>query len=293
MNQKEKNKIATELADKARDIAGKGRDKFLSGLDDFSKDFFELLKKELNKLDTKGGKIDRTSDANKKALKSLSLKINEALNKTAYRKNVIQLLDNFNAIAQNTANAAQIANDIKVSESLLTTVQKNSRDNAIEKLVGQGLSANFVNPIVEVVNKQVNLGGDLQNLISELEQVLITNANPNKPALGLLSSYATRMGRDVLFQMQGEINQTIANEYKLDAFAYVGSEIKDTRAQCSRWLDKGVILISELQDEIDWAYSNGTGMIEGTTPSTFAIDRGGYNCRHAAIPVNSKNYNND
>jgi len=287
MTQKEKNKQAAELANKARDIAAKGRDKFLSGLDDYSKKFFDLLRQELNKLDTKGGKIDRGSDANKKMAKSLSVRINDALNKTAYKKSVIELLDNFNTIAKNTANAAQIANNIKISESLLTVAQSNSRDNAIEKLVGQGLNANFVNPIVEIANKQINLGGNLQDLIAELDEVI----NPTQK-LGVLSSYATRMGRDVLFQMQGEINQAIANEYDLDAFAYIGTEIEDTRAQCTRWLDKKIILISELQDEIDWAYANGTGMIEGTTPSTFAIDRGGYNCRHAAIPVNSKTFEN-
>ncbi len=286
MTQKEKNKQAVELANKARETAAKGRDKFLSGLDDYSKEFFDLLKKEINKLDTKGGKIDRTSEANKKIIKSISIKINDALSKTAYKKNVIALLENFNTIATNTANAAQIVNNIKVSESLLTTAQRNSRDNAVEKLLGQGLNANFVNPIVEIVNKQVNLGGNLQDLIAELDEVI----NPAQK-LGILSSYATRMGRDVLFQMQGEINQAIANEYDLDAFAYIGTEIEDTRAQCTRWLDKEVIKIDELQDEIDWAYKNGSGMIEGTTPSTFAIDRGGYNCRHAAIPVNSKTYN--
>lgn len=286
MTQKEKNKQAVELANKARETAAKGRDKFLSGLDDYSKEFFDLLKKEINKLDTKGGKIDRTSEANKKIIKSISIKINDALSKTAYKKNVIALLENFNAIATNTANAAQIVNNIKVSESLLTTAQRNSRDNAVEKLLGQGLNANFVNPIVEIVNKQVNLGGNLQDLIAELDEVI----NPAQK-LGILSSYATRMGRDVLFQMQGEINQAIANEYDLDAFAYIGTEIEDTRAQCTRWLDKEVLKIDELQDEIDWAYKNGSGMIEGTTPSTFAIDRGGYNCRHAAIPVNSKTYN--
>lgn len=286
MTQKEKNKQAVELANKARETAAKGRDKFLSGLDDYSKEFFDLLKKEINKLDTKGGKIDRTSEANKKIIKSISIKINDALSKTAYKKNVIALLENFNTIATNTANAAQIVNNIKVSESLLTTAQRNSRDNAVEKLLGQGLNANFVNPIVEIVNKQVNLGGNLQDLITELDEVI----NPAQK-LGILSSYATRMGRDVLFQMQGEINQAIANEYDLDAFAYIGTEIEDTRAQCTRWLDKEVLKIDELQDEIDWAYKNGSGMIEGTTPSTFAIDRGGYNCRHAAIPVNSKTYN--
>jgi len=52
-----------------------------------------------------------------------------------------------------------------------------------------------------------------------------------------------------------------------------------------RWADKGHILFSELEEEIRWAENNGSGMIEGTTPDNFAELRGGYNCRHFAVPV--------
>ena len=93
-----------------------------------------------------------------------------------------------------------------------------------------------------------------------------------------------------MFQMQGAANQAIANEYELDGYAYVGTEVENTRPQCSRWIDKGFLYIKELQDEISWANTNGTGMIKGTTPSTFAIFRGGYNCRHEAIPMRSSVY---
>jgi aminopeptidase N len=45
-----------------------------------------------------------------------------------------------------------------------------------------------------------------------------------------------------------------------------------------------------LQDEIDWADNNGTGMIPDTTPENFCQNRGGFNCRHIAYPVRSANY---
>jgi hypothetical protein len=46
----------------------------------------------------------------------------------------------------------------------------------------------------------------------------------------------------------------------------------------------GVIQTKDLPDEIAWMNANGTGAIPGTSPETFSIYRGGYNCRHSAIP---------
>jgi len=61
--------------------------------------------------------------------------------------------------------------------------------------------------------------------------------------------------------------------------------IEDSRKQCVRWVGKEILLFSDLQSEIEWAFNNGTGMNKSTTPDTFAIYRGGYNCRHEAIPT--------
>lgn len=290
MTLKERLKQANIKAQLANDIAKKGRDKFLAGLDDYSKAFFDLLKKEVEKLSTQKGVIDKKNPQNKKFFAKLQSNILLNLRKTGYFTATEKLLDNFTGISQNSRLAAEIANNVKIAESLLTDTQIARRDAAIDKLIGQGLNANFVNPITETVNNAIVMGQNLQDLIGNLENVLITNANPNKQALGLLSNYATRIGRDVLFQMQGAVNQVIRNEYDLDGYAYIGTEVEDTRPQCIRWLDKGFLKISELEDEIAWAEKNGKGMIQGTTPDTFAIDRGGYNCRHAAIPMQNEIY---
>jgi len=47
----------------------------------------------------------------------------------------------------------------------------------------------------------------------------------------------------------------------------------------------GRIEEERLQQEINWAFQNGQGMIPETNPDNFIINRGGYNCRHEAIPV--------
>jgi len=49
-------------------------------------------------------------------------------------------------------------------------------------------------------------------------------------------------------------------------------------------VNKEVLLKEDLPREISWANSNGQGMIPGTNENNFAVFRGGYNCRHTAIP---------
>jgi len=72
----------------------------------------------------------------------------------------------------------------------------------------------------------------------------------------------------------------------LNAFQYIGSLVTDSRPQCERWIIKkgGVLKYSELEKEISWAYSNGKGMIPGTNKDNFGTYRGGYNCKHSAVP---------
>ncbi|MFN9108950.1 MAG: hypothetical protein ACK5XN_02555, partial [Bacteroidota bacterium] len=101
---------------------------------------------------------------------------------------------------------------------------------------------------------------------------------------GLYSRYVKQVSRDALGQFDGQINAKIADEFGLDAFRYVGSIIDDSRSQCVRWVGKRILEKSEMQSEINWANNNGSGMIPGTTPENFLVYRGGYNCRHRAIP---------
>jgi hypothetical protein len=101
---------------------------------------------------------------------------------------------------------------------------------------------------------------------------------------GLYSRYVKQISRDALGQFDGQINAIIAEEFGLDAFRYVGSLIDDSRPQCVRWVGKRILEKSEMPEQIAWANNNGSGMIPGTNPDNFLVFRGGYNCRHRAIP---------
>ena len=100
-----------------------------------------------------------------------------------------------------------------------------------------------------------------------------------------LEKYVNQVTRDAISQFDGSLNAQIAVEYDLNAYRYVGSLVKDSRPQCVRWVKMRILKISELDKEIAWAFSNGQGMINLTNKDNFAVFKGGFSCRHMAIPT--------
>lgn len=98
-----------------------------------------------------------------------------------------------------------------------------------------------------------------------------------------LKSYATQISRDYTYGYQGQVNKTIADEFEMNGFIYVGGAIKDTRPICLKLVSKEKILFSELPKILN--STDKDGMIPNTNKDNFLIYRGGYNCRHEAIPT--------
>lgn len=169
-------------------------------------------------------------------------------------------------------------------------------------------SREIVNSITNQMKKLVtdrltNANGTLpQTLLVTIRQTLQSNAVSGVPltttidqigdfiagtpdTAGQFSRVATLTARDGYFQFQGKLDQELSTQFGYNAYRYIGSLVEESRPQCVRWSEKEYILFSELEEEIAWANDNGSGMIAGTTPANFAELRGGYNCRHYAVPV--------
>jgi len=99
-------------------------------------------------------------------------------------------------------------------------------------------------------------------------------------------------------QAQGQQMNQIAKEIGYAGISYVGGLLKDSRGQCTHWIEdlNGFIPKEKLAAEIKLAYKNQAakkvtngvhkwgGMMPNTTPDNFLIKRGGFNCTHTAIP---------
>lgn len=218
----------------------------------------------------------------------LKKELRNIVNKSDYPTKVTELLNGFDDIEENIKLIHKEYNSISVRNTLITPVKKALITDVQDNLLGAGIDTRFIDPVKKILFSNVNLGASVLDTEKQL-RIMITG---QKGEHGLLERWAGQVARDSSQQYEGSVNQIIKDEYDLNAIEYVGSLVRDSRAQCQKWVKKGVIFDKDLQKEIDWAKNGGTyygkkvsGFILNTTIKTFCINRGGYNCRHTAIPV--------
>lgn len=250
-------------------------------LNDVEKLIFEDLKKAINKLNVEGGKI-QFDDKNIDLVNSLDKVMVESIQRSTMPSAITKYLRNFQTISDFNYDVHKNVNDLSKAEleKLVSPVQKLAVQTTLNGLTGSGVNTNFIEPVRQGIFKNIVAGTNRTQLEEYLSNYVLGNPNVD----GLYSRYVKQVSRDALGQFDGQTNAKIADEYGLDAYRYVGSLIDDSRPQCRRWVAKRVLQKSELPDEIAWMLNNGSGGIAGTTPDNFAVFRGGYNCRHAAIP---------
>jgi hypothetical protein len=250
-------------------------------LDPTQQTIFEAVKKHVSKMKTADGKII-FDDTNTEMVNEIDQVIANAIKRSKYPSSVQSYLSDWKIINEFNYTVHKDVNELSKSEleGLINPIQKQITEQTLTGLTGSGVNTNFIEPIRQGIFQNIVAGTS----ISDLEKYLTTYILGNPNVDGLFSRYVKQVSRDALNQYDGQVNAKIAEEFGLDAFRYVGSLIDDSRPQCRRWVNMRVIQKEDLAKELSWATNNGTGMIPGTNAENFAVYRGGYNCRHSAIP---------
>lgn len=249
---------------------------------DISNEIFKEVEKILDRLTVKDGKFTPTKK-DLETIASLRDRIIKILKRSDYSDRVKEFTKRFDKVIGFNAQIQEELNDIKPK----TFLKNDPIVQATKKNLGQGLDIPFiqgsvVDPVSNIIIQSVLAGG----LLSALRTTVRRQIKGSKGTVNILKREVGTQAFDVVHQANGVVNNEIAKEYKLKNVAYIGDIIQTTRPQCKRWVGMGVILASELQKEINWAYNNGSGMIPNTTPANFKIVTGGYNCRHDGVPTN-------
>lgn len=244
------------------------------------REIFQQVQKLLTKFNSQGGKIvfdsqtvNLINDAEKRIL--------TALNRSGYDSRVKSYLKDFDKVKESTVAEQKKLNGINVAVRPLNNLQKSAIQQTTNMLLGNGLDFNLIQPVKDVLLNAASSGMTIAQAELQLRKVILGDSE----RLGKLERYVTQIARDSISQYDGMLQSRIAEEYELDGCSYEGSLIKDSRPQCRRWVAMGEIPVKDLKEEIQWAYNNGSGMIPNTTPKSFFIYRGGWQCRHFATPI--------
>jgi len=258
-----------------------GNQTFFDSLPATEQRIFAALSKHVQKFSSDGERFV-FDDGNVLLTNQVEKIILDAIQGSTYPKDVNEFLRNFETLKQFNLDIHQSVNDLSPDElsELINPVQRATVEQTLQGLTGSGVSTNFIEPIRTGIFQNIVAGSTKSDLEAYLKRYILGTPEVD----GTLSRYVKQVSRDALNQFDGQVNAKIANQFGLDAYRYVGSLIEDSRPQCRRWVAMGLIQTKDLPDEIAWMNANGTGAIPGTSPETFSIYRGGYNCRHSAIP---------
>lgn len=251
------------------------------------KDLYDEILKIFENVTITNGKLS-SNEKTDEFLLSLDRRIAKALKNSGYTSSVDKYLINFDKVAENVKKIQESVNGINLLASQIDPYKRIEVSNTWDNLLGSGVNKSFVQPVRQGLYRNIMFGASVSDVEKLVKDFVITK----KDADSKLLRYVKQVSRDSLSQFDGGLQQKIASELNLNAIRYVGSLIVDSRAQCRKWTNSGVILLNdefekEIQKAIDGnLYFDGqksSGMIKETTLSNFMANRGGWNCRHRAI----------
>lgn len=250
--------------------------------------------------DPKTGKI-KTTTANIARLARIKAKLNDAATSNIYLQGVRKLAETFGAIHDEQlqyfrSNFAAKTLDEKSVRDKYAALRKATIENTIEGLTGQGLQTNVTDAISRMLMTAVTSGEKYADLAEQLHQELISSQGKT----GSLARYASTYATTAMTQYAGQQNRMFTDDLDIKWFRYVGSTIETTRRFCELLTKKEYIHISEIPEILKGRITIGDelktcpinpktelpyGLIEGTTPENFAVNVGGWNCRHQLVPI--------
>jgi len=256
---------------------------------------FGEIEKLLSELTLVDGNI--TADVkNLKTVARLRGKIESAIvENNLYKTNVAKYLDGFNDI-----NALQQKHFDEVfgkydPTAVLTEMQNQTVRATTASLTRGGISPNVVEPIQEILRQNVTTGTSYFNLVKQLRQYIVGNAEN----VGHLGKYVKQITTDSLNQYSAQYMDIVSNDLNLEWFRYTSAIVATSRDLCIALVRKKWYHKKELPKIVKGQFKEfravgGTiynktklphGMVAGTNPANFPVYRGGYNCPHQPIPV--------
>jgi hypothetical protein len=256
------------------------------GADNATARIIKLLDKYLDGFQLSDGTFV-LSEQNSRLLTGLDSEIAKAINASTYPASVSEIVRSLPEIERLSEMVLRQYNSTfsfdfdKLGVSQIRLMQT---ETIVQNMTGTGLTAEIRQPIRDAINRNVFAGAKVTDTKNRLREFLLAS---DKDKFNRMARYANVWAQDGIMQYDGMIYDRFRTEYKPNSIRYIGSLIGDSRPQCVRWVGKyqSNIPIDKLQSEINWAFNNGSGMNPATTKESFCTYRGGFNCRHKAIPV--------
>lgn len=259
-------------------------DNFQGSIDGIQDDIFDEILDELRNLNTRAGTIKATV-GNLKILNRLQPKIQKAVLTPEYRENVKVFSGTFDTLtAINNEYFTALVTSFKPS-AVVNELRLTSIASTIESLTEAGINSNIVEPVMDIVRRNITEQNKVSNLVKELGNFI----TENEQSVGALRRYTSQITTDAVNQYSASQQKILTDDLGLEWFKYVGSLVKDSRPFCISLIKKKFVHKSELQQVAVGKFTipmvRLNGLIPNTNASNLQVNRGGFQCQHQLIAV--------
>lgn len=173
----------------------------------------------------------------------------------------------------------------EASKALYVAVQESNITTTIAGLLGAGMTANFVDPVTDLLQRTIAGGTSYKDLRELLRRQIVGGGDES----GRLAGYAPGWADDAIHQFQRNYMEAISADLNLEYYLYGGTVIRTTRPFCQMKAGK----YYSLKEVQGWASRDWAGKIPGTNSQNIRTYLGGYRCRHRLIPVSEEIFNRE
>lgn len=251
-------------------------DEFVSNLDVVNKSIFEVVLTYLQKMKSEGENIV----ISKRNLVNVDLMIDDikkSLMKGKYLQYVKDFVDEFDEQAKLNSDYFSTSFEKYEPTAIEKVILKKSQQDAMDMLVAQPMDQNFLTPVRAELERAVVSGASLTDTIKSMRELI--EGTVDKP--GKLLQYTKQVSNDSFALADRTYSHAIASDLDVEWYMYTGEIIADSREFCIQ-RDGKYFHKKEVEA---WALLQWQGKMKGTNGQTIFITCGGYNCKHALIPV--------
>ena len=187
---------------------------------------------------------------------------------------VSQFVKRLTPVSEAITDFQKSTNDIKVPA--YETAKKVVIDEIIDKMLDNGLNAEFVQPLRDIVYQNATTGISLKDAKIQLKQFIVGGGDKS----GKLGSYLEQTAQQGVDSYSGMINKKIQEQFNTDAWLVTGSLIDNSSPQCRYAIEdlNGVITKENWPKVKEIAEKN--GLIKGTTFENLSVNLLHHGCRH-------------
>lgn len=217
-----------------------------------------------------------------KALLTFDSHVTSALvNNPTYKTSVTKFVQSLPRVKYLVLDFQTFFNDIKFIKNLVSPNEKLVVNEIIEALTGNGLNAGFIQPLRDLIYRQIAAGSSQRQLTAIIKEWVIGDKN-----MGHFGSYVTQTAQTAVDAYPAMINKKLMQTFDYPYLLMTGSLIKTSSPQCRRVVNvyDGVISRKTWSTDIE-PLADRNGLINNTNFDNVTFNKLHWGCRHEFTPL--------